>query len=77
VISAFGACAAAYTLDTYYPEVGRDGDGECVRAAKAVFAADSAAALAQFRLLSVSQHRARYSGSTPACCHGSKSGSFP
>ena len=38
-----------FTLDTYYPEVGRYGDGECMRAAEAVFAADSAAAIAQIR----------------------------
>jgi thiopeptide-type bacteriocin biosynthesis protein len=37
------------TLDTYYPEVGRYGDGECMRAAEAVFAADSAVAVAQLR----------------------------
>jgi lantibiotic biosynthesis protein len=40
---------ARYTLDTYYPEVGRYGDGECMRAAEAVFAADSAVAIAQLR----------------------------
>jgi thiopeptide-type bacteriocin biosynthesis protein len=36
-----------YVLDTYYPEVGRYGGGECMRAAEAVFAADSAVAIAQ------------------------------
>jgi thiopeptide-type bacteriocin biosynthesis protein len=36
-----------YALDTYYPEVGRYGGGECMRAAEAVFAADSAVAIAQ------------------------------
>src|SRR5262249_50639630 len=40
---------ARYTLDTYYPEVGRYGDGECMRAAEAVFAADSAVAIAQLQ----------------------------
>ena len=40
---------ARVALDTYYPEVGRYGDGECMRAAKAVFAADSAVAIAQLR----------------------------
>ena len=34
-------------LDTYYPEVGRYGEGECMRAAEAVFVADSAVAIAQ------------------------------
>ena len=38
---------ARFALDTYYPEVGRYGDGECMRAAEAVFAADSAVAIAQ------------------------------
>jgi thiopeptide-type bacteriocin biosynthesis protein len=37
------------TLDTYYPEAGRYGDGERMRAAEAVFTADSAAAVAQIR----------------------------
>ena len=36
-----------YALGTYYPEVGRYGDGESMRAAEAVFAADSAVAIAQ------------------------------
>ena len=36
-----------YALDTYYPEVGRYGGGESMRAAEAVFAADSAVATAQ------------------------------
>ena len=40
---------ARFTLDTYYPETGRYGDGECMRAAEAVFAADSAVAIAQLR----------------------------
>jgi thiopeptide-type bacteriocin biosynthesis protein len=40
---------ARCALDTYYPEVGRYGDGECMRAAEAVFAADSAVAIAQLR----------------------------
>lgn len=40
---------ARCTLDTYYPEVGRYGDGECMRAAEAVFAADSAVAIAQLQ----------------------------
>jgi thiopeptide-type bacteriocin biosynthesis protein len=40
---------ARWALDTYYPEVGRYGDGECMRAAEAVFAADSAVATAQLR----------------------------
>ena len=40
---------ARVALDTYYPEVGRYGDGECMRAAEAVFAADSAVAIAQLR----------------------------
>ena len=40
---------ARFALDTYYPEVGRYGDGECMRAAEAVFAADSAVAIAQLR----------------------------
>ncbi|MFE0156840.1 lantibiotic dehydratase [Nonomuraea sp. NPDC059007] len=35
------------TLDTYYPEPGRYGTGEALMAAETVFAADSAAALAQ------------------------------
>jgi thiopeptide-type bacteriocin biosynthesis protein len=34
-------------LDTYHPEIGRYGTGEVLAAAEAVFAADSAAALAQ------------------------------
>ncbi|MGH3121884.1 MAG: lantibiotic dehydratase, partial [Streptosporangiaceae bacterium] len=38
---------ARCTLDTYYPEVGRYGDGKCMRAAETVFAADSAVAIAQ------------------------------
>jgi hypothetical protein len=38
-----------FALDTYYPEVGRYGDGGCMRAAEAVFAADSAVASAQLR----------------------------
>jgi thiopeptide-type bacteriocin biosynthesis protein len=37
------------SLDTYYPEAGRYGDGERMRAAEAVFTADSAAAVAQIR----------------------------
>ena len=40
---------ARCTLDTYYPEVGRYGDGESMHAAQAVFAADSAVAIAQLR----------------------------
>jgi thiopeptide-type bacteriocin biosynthesis protein len=40
---------ARFTLDTYYPEAGRYGGGECMRAAEAVFAADSAVAIAQLR----------------------------
>ncbi|MEV7616371.1 lantibiotic dehydratase [Streptomyces sp. NPDC089799] len=36
--------------DTYYPETGRYGQGPLMAAAEAVFAADSAAALAQVRL---------------------------
>lgn len=40
-----GRCA----LDTYYPETGRYGEGACMRAAEAVFAADSAAVTAQLR----------------------------
>jgi class I lanthipeptide synthase len=40
---------ARCALDTYYPETGRYGDGECMRAAEAVFAADSAVAIAQLR----------------------------
>lgn len=40
---------ARYTLDTYYPEVGRYGDGECMRTAEAVFAADSAVTIAQLQ----------------------------
>jgi thiopeptide-type bacteriocin biosynthesis protein len=40
---------ARFALDTYYPEVGRYGDGGCMRAAEAVFAADSAVASAQLR----------------------------
>jgi thiopeptide-type bacteriocin biosynthesis protein len=40
---------ARVALDTYYPEAGRYGDGECMRAAEAVFAADSAVAIAQLR----------------------------
>jgi lantibiotic biosynthesis protein len=40
---------ARCALDTYYPEVGRYGGGECMRAAEAVFAADSAVAIAQLR----------------------------
>ena len=38
---------ARVALDTYYPEVGRYGDGECMRAAEAVFVADSAVAIEQ------------------------------
>jgi lantibiotic biosynthesis protein len=38
-----------YALDTYYPEVGRYGGGECMHAAETVFAADSAVATAQLR----------------------------
>ncbi|MGH3872681.1 MAG: thiopeptide-type bacteriocin biosynthesis protein [Pseudonocardiaceae bacterium] len=34
-------------LDTYYPETGRFGDGAAMAAAESVFAADSAAAIAQ------------------------------
>lgn len=37
-------------LDTYYPEVGRYGTGAAMHAAEAVFAADSAVALAQLTL---------------------------
>ena len=40
---------ARFTLDTYYPEAGRYGGGEAMRAAEAVFAADSAVAIAQLR----------------------------
>jgi len=40
---------ARLTLDTYYPETGRYGDGERMRAAEAVFAADTAVAVAQLR----------------------------
>jgi thiopeptide-type bacteriocin biosynthesis protein len=40
---------ARCTLDTYYPEVGRYGDGERMRAAEAVFVADSAVAITQLR----------------------------
>jgi thiopeptide-type bacteriocin biosynthesis protein len=40
---------ARCTLDTYYPEAGRYGDGECMRAAESVFAADSAVSIAQLR----------------------------
>jgi len=40
--------------DTYYPETGRFGDGAAMAAAEAVFAADSAAALAQ---LTTAGHR--------------------
>jgi thiopeptide-type bacteriocin biosynthesis protein len=40
---------ARCALDTYYPEAGRYGGGECMRAAEAVFAADSAVAIAQLR----------------------------
>jgi thiopeptide-type bacteriocin biosynthesis protein len=40
---------ARCTLDTYYPEVGRYGDGECMRAAEVVFVADSAVAVTQLR----------------------------
>jgi len=40
---------ARFTLDTYYPEAGRYGDGECMQAAEAAFAADSAVAIAQLR----------------------------
>ncbi|MBO0805442.1 MAG: lantibiotic dehydratase [Nocardiopsaceae bacterium] len=36
-------------LDTYYPEAGRYGDGESLRAAEAVFTADSAVATIQLR----------------------------
>jgi thiopeptide-type bacteriocin biosynthesis protein len=41
-------------LDTYYPEVGRYGDGAATAAAEQVFAADSALVLAQLRHHSVS-----------------------
>jgi thiopeptide-type bacteriocin biosynthesis protein len=44
-----GRLCARWTLDTYYPEAGRYGDGECMRAAEAVFAADSAVAIAQLQ----------------------------
>ncbi|MGH3771181.1 MAG: lantibiotic dehydratase [Pseudonocardiaceae bacterium] len=37
-------------LDTYYPEVGRYGTGAAMHAAEAVFAADSAAAIAQLTI---------------------------
>lgn len=37
-------------LDTYYPEVGRYGTGAAMHAAEVVFAADSAAAIAQLRM---------------------------
>jgi thiopeptide-type bacteriocin biosynthesis protein len=37
------------TLDTYYPETGRYGGGQGMRAAEAVFAADSAVAIAQLK----------------------------
>jgi thiopeptide-type bacteriocin biosynthesis protein len=40
---------ARVALDTYYPETGRYGCGEWMRAAEAVFAADSAVAIAQLR----------------------------
>jgi thiopeptide-type bacteriocin biosynthesis protein len=40
---------ARVALDTYYPESGRYGGGECMRAAEAVFAADSAVAIEQLR----------------------------
>jgi thiopeptide-type bacteriocin biosynthesis protein len=40
---------ARFALDTYYPEAGRYGDGQCMRAAEAVFAADSAVAIAQLQ----------------------------
>ena len=40
---------ARVALDTYYPEAGRYGDGEAMRAAEAVFAADSAVVIAQLR----------------------------
>ena len=36
-------------LDTYYPEAGRYGGGEAMRAAEAVFAADSAVVIVQLR----------------------------
>jgi thiopeptide-type bacteriocin biosynthesis protein len=38
-----------FALDTYYPETGRYGGGECMRAAEVVFAADSAVAMGQLR----------------------------
>ena len=41
-------CARA-ALDTYYPEAGRYGSGQAMRAAEAVFAADSAVVIAQLR----------------------------
>ncbi|MCW2930113.1 MAG: Lanthionine biosynthesis protein LanB, partial [Actinomycetia bacterium] len=40
---------ARVALDTYYPETGRYGGGEAMRAAEAVFAADSAVVIAQLR----------------------------
>ncbi|GLZ16440.1 hypothetical protein Acsp04_66750 [Actinomadura sp. NBRC 104425] len=62
----YGACAATVggwadrlcahrlarrlTLDTYYPEVGRYGDGPALQAAEQVFVADSAAVQAQLAL---------------------------
>ena len=47
-LRAWRLCARV-TLGTYYPEAGRYGGGECMRAAEAVFAADSAVAIAQLR----------------------------
>ena len=38
-----------FALDTYCPETGRYGGNECMRAAETVFAADSAAAIAQLQ----------------------------
>jgi thiopeptide-type bacteriocin biosynthesis protein len=43
-------------LDTYYPEVGRYGTGAAVQAAEAVFAADSAVAIAQLTTASDTVH---------------------
>jgi thiopeptide-type bacteriocin biosynthesis protein len=40
---------ARVALDTYYPEAGRYGGGQAMRAAEAVFAADSAVVIAQLR----------------------------
>ena len=47
-LSARRLCARV-ALDTYYPEASRYGGGEAMRAAEAVFAADSAVVIAQLR----------------------------